>query len=100
MKDPRGQARGTTFLRKSLAEGAQDVRKLGSMARTEGLLGERQRITHAKAFKRAKHSLDIKSVRTGFGPTGGWRWELPCDRYGASATPPVKRPRVPPETRG
>jgi hypothetical protein len=69
MKDLRGQARVTTFLRKSLAEGAQDVRKLESMARTEGLLGERQRITHAKAFKRAKHSLRIKSVRTGFGPS-------------------------------
>ena len=91
MKDLRGQARVTTFLRKSLAEGAQDVRKLESMARTEGLLGERQRITHAKAFKRAKHSLDIKSVRTGFGRAGGWRWELPCDRDGASATSPITR---------
>jgi hypothetical protein len=85
------QARVTTFLRKSLAEGAQDVRKLEAMARKEGLLGERHRITHAKAFKRAKHSLRIKSVRAGFGPSGGWRWELPCDRDGASATPPITR---------
>src|SRR5246127_387404 len=85
------QARVTTFLRKSLAEGAQDVRKLEAMARKEGLLGERHRITHAKAFKRAKHSLRIKSVRAGLGPSGGWRWELPCDRDGASATPPITR---------
>jgi hypothetical protein len=76
MKDLGVQARVTTFLRKSLAEGAQDVRKLEAMARKEGLLGERHRITHAKAFKRAKHSLRIKSVRAGFGPSGGWRWEL------------------------
>src|SRR5689334_4844729 len=85
------QARVTTFLRKSLAEGAQDVRKLEAMARKEGLLGERHRITHAKAFKRAKHSLDIKSVRAGFGPNGGWRWELACDRDGASAASPITR---------
>jgi hypothetical protein len=84
-KDRCVQVRVTAFLRNSLAEGAQDVLKLEAMARTEGLLGERQRITHAKAFKRAKHSLDIKSVRAGFGTNGGWRWELPCDRDGASA---------------
>jgi hypothetical protein len=35
MKDLRGQARVITFLRKSLAEGAQDVRKLEAMARTD-----------------------------------------------------------------
>src|SRR5262245_16124136 len=85
MKDLRGQARVTAFVRKSLAKAPQDVPKLEAMARTEGLLGERQRITHAKPFKRAKHSLDIKSVRTGFGTNGVWRWELPCDRDGASA---------------
>ena len=81
----RGVARVTAFLRKSLARAAQDVLKLEAMARSEGLLGERQRITQAKAFKRAKHSLRIKSTRAGFGPSGGWRWELPCDRDGASA---------------
>ena len=41
MKDLRGQARVTAFLRNSLAEGAQDVFTLEAMARTEGLLGER-----------------------------------------------------------
>src|SRR5215472_7278856 len=67
MKDLRGQARVTAFLRSSLAEGAQDVLTLEAMARTEGLLGERQRITHTRSFKRAKHSLRIKSVRAGVG---------------------------------
>jgi hypothetical protein len=89
MKDLRRQARVTAFLRKSLAEGGQDVLKLEAMARTEGLLGERQRITHTKAFKRGKHSLRIRSVRAGFGTTGGWRWELRCDRDGASTASPV-----------
>jgi len=35
MKELRGQARVTAFLRKSLAEGAQDVLKLEAMARGE-----------------------------------------------------------------
>jgi hypothetical protein len=64
------------------------------MARREALLGERQRITHAKAFKRAKHSLRIKSVRAGFGTNGAWRWELPCDRDGASTASPITREPV------
>ena len=70
MKDVGGQARVSAFLRKSLAEGAQDVLKLEAMARREALLGERRRITDAKAFKRAKYSLRIRSVRAGFGPNG------------------------------
>jgi len=83
MKDLRRQARVTAFLRKSLAKAPQDVLKLEAMARTEGLLGEHQRISHAKPFKRGKHSLRIRSLRAGFGTNGGWRWELPCDRDGA-----------------
>src|SRR6516225_8330795 len=83
MKDLRGQARVTAFLRNALAEAPQEVLKLEAMARREGLLSEHQRITHARPFKRAKHSLRIKSVRAGFGTNGGWRWELPCDRDGA-----------------
>ena len=99
MKDLRGQARVTAFLRKSLAEGAQDVLKLEAMARREALLGERQRITDAKAFKRAKYSLRIRSVRAGFGPNGSWRWELPCDRDGASTAPLFTREPVRAERR-
>ena len=94
MKDPRRQARVSAFLRKSLAEGAQDVLKLEAMARTEGLLGDCQRITHAKPFKRGKHSLRIRSLRAGFGTNGGWRWELPCDRDGARQPVRAER-RVP-----
>ena len=98
-KDLRVQARVTAFLRKSLAKAPQDVTKLEAMARTEGLLGERQRITHAKAFKRAKDFLDIKSVRASFGPSGGWRWQLPCDHDGASAASAIERQRVRAERR-
>jgi len=99
MKDLRGQARVSAFLRKSLAEGAQDVLKLEAMARREALLGERQRIADAKAFKRAKYSLRIRSVRAGFGPNGSWRWELPCDRDGASTASAITREPVPAERR-
>jgi hypothetical protein len=99
MKDLRRQARVTAFLRKSLAEGAQDVLRLEAMARTEGLLGEYQRITHARPFKRGKHFLRIRSVRAGFGPNGGWRWELPCDRDGASTASAITRQPVRAERR-
>src|SRR5215469_15101399 len=99
MKDFRGQARVSAFLRKSLAEGAQDVLKLEAMARREALLGERRRITDAKAFKRAKYSLRIRSVRAGFGPNGGWRWELPCDHDEASTASPITRQPVRAERR-
>jgi hypothetical protein len=61
------------------------------MARAEGLLGERQAITHAKVFKRAKRSLGIRSIRDGFGSAGGWCWELPCDRDEAAAPSPISR---------
>jgi len=91
MKDLRRQARVTAFLRSALAEAPQDVVKLEAMARRETLLGERQRITHAKPFKRVKYSLRIRSVRAGFGTNGGWRWELPCDRDGAREPVRVER---------
>ena len=99
MKDLRRQARVTAFLRNALAEAPQEVLKLEAMARREGLLSEHQRITHARPFKRAKHSLRIKSVRAGFGTNGGWRWELPCDRDGASTAPLFTREPVRAERR-
>ena len=71
-----------------LQEGRQHVAQR-NLARREALLGEHQRITHTKPFKRAKHSLRIRSVRAGFGTNGVWRWELPCDRDGASPASPV-----------
>jgi len=52
------------------------VTQLEVMARAVRLLGERQRIAHAKVFKRAKKFLGIKSVRNGFGDGGEWLWRL------------------------
>jgi hypothetical protein len=69
-------APGTEFLRNVLAGGALGVPKLEAMARAAGLLGEGQRITHAKVFKQAKKSLGIRSVRSGFGSGGEWVWVL------------------------
>ncbi len=49
-----------------------------AVARAAGLLGKRQQIQHAKAFKKAKGSLGIRSVRAGFGSAGRWAWLLPA----------------------
>ena len=48
------EAIAAEFLRKSLAVEAVGVPELDMMACAAGLLGERQRITDAKAFRRAK----------------------------------------------
>src|SRR5713226_6830273 len=64
------------FLKDALAVDALGVPKLEAMARAAGLLGEGQRITHAKVFKRTKKFLGIKSVRNGFGDGGEWLWRL------------------------
>jgi hypothetical protein len=50
--DPVGVA--AEFLRKELAKGPVLVSELEAAARAAGLLGNGQRITHAKPFKRAK----------------------------------------------
>jgi len=65
------------FLRDSLANGALAVADLEAMSRAAGLLSQRQQIQHAKAFKKAKKSLGIRSVRDGFGSGGRWAWLLP-----------------------
>jgi hypothetical protein len=62
-----------SFSTSSMKHGALGVPNLETMARAAGLLGERQRISNAKVFKRAKESLGIKSVRSGFGTGGGWQ---------------------------
>ena len=64
------------FLREALVEGAVSCGELELKAREAGLLGRFQSITHAKLFKEAKKVLGIRSVRTGFGPSGEWGWEL------------------------
>jgi hypothetical protein len=65
------------FLQRALVGGALDVAQLEAMARAAGLLGKRQQIQHAKAFKKAKRSLGIRSIRDGFGSMGKWAWLLP-----------------------
>src|SRR4029077_1481520 len=75
---PRGPSEAivTKFLRDALAVDAVGVPELDEKARAKGLLGERQHITDAKVFKRAKKSLGIKSLRAGFGARSRWLWEL------------------------
>jgi hypothetical protein len=80
------EAVAAVFLRKALAVNAVGVPQLDAMARAAGLLGERQRITDAKPFRQAKISLGIRSVRGGFGASGGWSWELP--RHPEGKAPP------------
>jgi hypothetical protein len=76
---PRGPSEAivTKFLRDALAVDAVGVPELDEKARAKGLLGERQSITTAKVFKRAKKSLGIRSRRTGFGARSQWLWQLP-----------------------
>ena len=66
----------TDFVQRALVSGTLDVTQLEAMARAAGLLGKRQQIQHAKAFKKAKKSLGIRSVRAGFGSLGKWAWLL------------------------
>jgi hypothetical protein len=58
------------FLKQVLAEGPVAVVELEQRARALDLLGERQRITDAKGFKRAKKLLGVQSYRSGFGRGG------------------------------
>jgi hypothetical protein len=76
------------FLECALVGGALDVTQLEAMARAAGLLGKRQEIQHAKAFKKAKRSLGIRSIRDGFGSKGKWAWHLPT-----KPIKPAKKPR-------
>jgi hypothetical protein len=65
------------FLQRSLAGGALGASELEAKARAAGFLGERQQIRHAKAFKKAKKVLGIRSIRNGFGSGGKWAWLMP-----------------------
>jgi hypothetical protein len=65
------------FLQRSLVGGAVGVPELEVKARAAGLLGERQQIRHAKAFKKGKKALGIQSIRNGFGSAGKWKWLMP-----------------------
>jgi hypothetical protein len=81
------EAVAAEFLRKALADDALAVPKLETMARSAGLLGERQRISNAKPFRKAKSALGIESVRDGFGAGGSWLWKLPRDQEVSVALP-------------
>src|SRR5215472_14088012 len=93
------------FLRAALAEQPRPVTKVEASARAARLLNEGQRITHAKAFKRAKKSLGIRSLHAGFGARSQWLWELPRENESsAKAAPepapvpePAPAPRIPSE---
>jgi hypothetical protein len=65
------------FLQRSLVGGAVGVPELEVKAREAALLGERQQIQRAKAFKKAKKALGIRSIRKGFGSGGKWVWLMP-----------------------
>jgi len=88
------EAVAAEFLRKALAAEAVGVPKLNAMARAAGLLGERQRITDAKGFRQAKTTLGIRSIRDGFGPRGGWAWELPRNREESVPSPSAIAPQL------
>jgi hypothetical protein len=75
---PQTGATVAEFLQHTLADGALDVLDLEATARKAGLLGPRQQIQHDKAFKKAKKSLGIRSIRDGFGSKGKWAWLLPA----------------------
>jgi hypothetical protein len=89
----------TEFLRDALARGDVGVTKLEIMARTAGLLGQDQRITHSKLFKGAKKTLGIRSRRTGFGPRSQWLWRLPRQSETPIKTEEGQGPRAAPERR-
>jgi len=84
----RSSAAAADFLRRSLAGGALSVSELEGKARAAGLLGQDQRLQHAKRFKAAKKLLDVRSVRRGFGNAGTWTWHLPPQPPSPSANPP------------
>jgi hypothetical protein len=67
----------TDFLNHALAGGSLAVSELEAKAREADLLGECQSIQHAKAFKKAKKVLGIRSIRAGFGSDGKWAWSMP-----------------------
>ena len=64
------------FLKDVLANGPTPTTEIERRAREAGLLNAAQSISSSKLFKRAKQSLGIRSVRTGFGKAGEWCWVL------------------------
>src|SRR3984885_12127067 len=100
--DPNGPLRSprprdedvVTFLQIAITGGTANVSELEILARASGLLGERQSISQAKQFKRAKITLGIQSVRQGFGPGGGWAWVLPPPANAPASETKPKEPLI------
>src|ERR1700747_2132035 len=69
------------------------------MARRAGLLGEHQRITHAKLFRAAKKTLGVRSRRAGFGARSHWLWQLPRQNKTSRKPEPGPEQRATPEPR-
>jgi hypothetical protein len=81
------------FLRAALAKQARAVTELEANARAAGLLKERQSISHARPFRRAKESLRIRSLRVGFGARSHCVWELPPENEPSSNAQRETAPR-------
>jgi hypothetical protein len=56
--------------------GPTSVRKLESMAKTEGLLEYDQAISRSSSFRRVMKELNIESHRAGYGPGASYMWRL------------------------
>jgi hypothetical protein len=69
------------------------VSELQTAAQAAGLLGSNQEITDAKLFKRAKKSLGVRSVHSGFG--SAWFWLLEKQPTPAAKPPDEPAPRIP-----
>ena len=61
------------FLTWALTPGRRLVRDIEAQARTEGLLGERQRINNSNSLQDAKRTLKVVVEREGFGSQVYWR---------------------------
>jgi len=83
------------FLRKALANAPVLVSELEAAARAAGLLGSDQSISEAKLFKRAKKSLCVRSVHSGFRSAGKWFWLLETPAPLVADPPPEVAPRIP-----
>jgi hypothetical protein len=65
------------FLQEALANGPISVVDLEAEARAAGLLGERQRLSYAKAIRAAADKMGVVRKREGFGRGAAYHWSLP-----------------------
>jgi putative DNA primase/helicase len=65
------------FLQEALANGPISVVALAAKTRAAGLLGERQRLSYAKAIRAAADKMGVVRKREGFGRGAAYHWSLP-----------------------